>query len=109
MEFTNPGDWHIEGKMHRKKAANQFFRKTLELYPDSPWETDKVIICGGQVIIEWTVRTTFSEPFYGGLSRTVPVVLHGASIVRTANGKITEWTDDYGAGVLMYPFVDSSV
>src|SRR5258708_4672426 len=35
------------------------------------------------------------EPFYGGLSRKVPVSLHGASIVRIDHGKIIDWSDYY--------------
>ena len=39
--------------------------------------------------------TTLMEPSYGGLSRKVPVSLHGASIVRIDDGKITDWSDYY--------------
>jgi hypothetical protein len=58
-------------------------------------QPNNIIVCSEQVVIEWTVRTTFSEPSYAGLSREVPVVLHGASIVQTVGGKITEWADYY--------------
>jgi hypothetical protein len=47
------------------------------------------------VITEWILKTAITEPFYGGLSRKVPVSLHGASIVRIDNGKITGWSDYY--------------
>ena len=50
---------------------------------------------GDYVIMEWTLQATLTEPFYGGLSRKVGVSLHGASVVRTDDGKITEWTDYY--------------
>ncbi len=33
--------------------------------------------------------------FYGDLSRKVRVSVQGASIVRTDNGKITDWADYY--------------
>ena len=36
-----------------------------------------------------------TEPFYGGVSRKVPIEVHGASVVWTANGRITHWTDYY--------------
>jgi ketosteroid isomerase-like protein len=52
-------------------------------------------VSGDHAIIEWTLQTTVTEPFYGGLARKVPVSLHGASIVRTENGKITSWSDYY--------------
>ena len=47
------------------------------------------------MITEWTLKTTITEPFYGGLSQKVPVSLHGASIVRIDNGKITDWSEYY--------------
>jgi len=50
---------------------------------------------GNHVITEWTLQTTLTEPFYGGLTRRVQVSLHGTSIVRIDNGRITDWTDYY--------------
>lgn len=73
----------------------EFFRKAREVYPDTSLQTDKVTACGEYVIIEWTRRTTLTEPFYGGLSRKVPIVSRGVSMVRTAQGKITDWADYY--------------
>jgi ketosteroid isomerase-like protein len=73
----------------------KFFQKTRELYPDSSLQTDRVLVSGDYVLIEWTLRTTLTEAFYGGLSRKVPISLHGASIVRIENGKITDWADYY--------------
>jgi len=83
LEFNSP------------RRLAEFFEKSRELYPGSSLQTDNVIVSGGRVITEWTLRTTLTEPFFGGLLRKVPIELHGASIVRTANGKITEWTDYY--------------
>jgi hypothetical protein len=78
-----------------KERLSEFFRKTRELYPDSFLETDTLFVSGDHVIMEWTLQTTLTEPFYGGLSRKVKVTVHGASIVRTENGKITDWADYY--------------
>ena len=83
LEFNNP------------RRLAEFFRKTREYYPDSSLQTDKVIVSSEHVITEWTLRFTLTEPFYGGQSRKLPIVLKGASIARTANGKITDWTDYY--------------
>jgi len=83
LEFRNP------------RRLAEFFGKTRELYPDSSLQTDNITIARGQTTIEWTLRTTLNEAFYGGLSRKASVVLHGASIVRTENGRIIEWTDYY--------------
>jgi steroid delta-isomerase-like uncharacterized protein len=78
-----------------KERLAEFFRKTGELYPDSLLQTDTVFVSGEHAIIEWTLQATLTEPFYGGLSRKVPVSVHGISIVRTDNGKITDWADYY--------------
>ena len=78
-----------------KERLAEFFRKNRELYPDADLQTDTIFLRGDRVVAEWTLRATLVEPFYGGLSRKVPISLHGASIVRTENGKITGWTDYY--------------
>ena len=73
----------------------EFFRKTRELYPDSCLETNTIFVSGDHVIMAWTLQTLVTESFYGGRSRKVHVSVHGASIVRTEHGKITEWADYY--------------
>ena len=78
-----------------KERLAEFFQKTRELYPDSFLQTDTIFVGGDHVIMEWTLQATLTEPFYGGLSREVRVSLHGASVVRTDDGKITEWADYY--------------
>jgi hypothetical protein len=75
------------------ERLSEFFRKTRELYPDSCLETDTIFVSGEHVIMEWTLQTLVTESFYGGLSRKDHVSVHGASIVRTENGKITDWAD----------------
>lgn len=78
-----------------KERLTEFFQKTRELYPDCLLQTDTIFVSGDHMITEWTLQATLTEPFYGGLSRRVPVSLHGTSIVRTDNGKITDWADYY--------------
>jgi steroid delta-isomerase-like uncharacterized protein len=78
-----------------KERLAEFFQKTRELYPDSSLLTDTIFVSGDHVIIEWTLQATLTEPFYGGLSQKVRVSVQGASIVRTGNGKITDWADYY--------------
>ena len=77
------------------ERLSEFFRKTRELYPDSCLETNMIFVSGEHVIMAWTLYTSVTEPFYGGRSRKVNVSVHGASIVRTENGKITDWADYY--------------
>lgn len=54
---------------------------------------DAVFVSGDRLIGEWTYQTTIAEPFFGGQTRKVLISLHGASVLRTQNGKITDWTD----------------
>ena len=93
-EFTFK-DQGIGLEFKDKERLSEFFWKTRELYPDSFLETDTIMVSGGHVIMEWTLKTTLIEPFYGGLTRKLPISLHGVSIVRTENQKITYWADYY--------------
>jgi len=81
-----------------KERLAEFFQKTRELYADSVLQTDTILMSGDHVIIEWTLRTILTEPtgpFYGGFTWRFPVSLHGTSIVRIENSRITDWTDYY--------------
>ena len=88
-------DQGIGLEFNDRERLAEFFQKTRELYPDSSLQTDRILVSGDYVVIEWILRATSTEPFYGGLSRKVPISLHGASIVRIENGKITDWADYY--------------
>ena len=88
-------DHGIDLDFNEKERLAEFFQKTREFYPDSFRQADTILISGDRVAVEWTVRATLIEPSFGGLSRTVPISLQGVSIVRTDNGKITEWADYY--------------
>jgi ketosteroid isomerase-like protein len=92
FEFKDRG---IGLEFKDRERLEEFFQKCRELYPESSLRTDTILVSGDQVITEWTLETTLMEPFCGGLSRKVPVSLHGASIVRIDNGKITGWSDYY--------------
>ena len=88
-------DHGIDLDFNEKERLAEFFQKTREFYPDSFIQTDTILISGDRVAVEWTVRATLIELSFGGLSRTVPISLQGVSMVRTDNGKITEWADYY--------------
>jgi len=88
-------DHGIDLDFNDKERLAEFFQKTREFYPDSFIQTDTILISGDRVAVEWTVRATLIELSFGGLSRTVPISLQGVSIVRTDNGKITDWADYY--------------
>ena len=73
----------------------EFFQKTREFYPDSFVQVDTIFVSGDRVFVEWTLRATLTEPFFGGLSRKVPITLQGVSNVRMDNGRISDWADYY--------------
>ena len=78
-----------------KERLTEFFRKTRELYPDYFLQADQMFVSDEHVITQWTLQVTIIEPFYAGLTRTVPISIAGVSIVRTDNGKIADWADYY--------------
>src|SRR5262249_14862464 len=88
-------DHGIGAQFKEKERLAEFFQKAQELYPDSLLQTDAIFLSGDHVIVAWTLRATLTERFYGGLSRKVPIRVHGTSVVRTENGKITDWSDYY--------------
>ena len=78
-----------------KGRLTEFFTKARELYPDSAVLVDFLLETDDYVIAEWTLRGTLVEPYFGGLTRRVPITLPGVSIVRTYGGKIIHWSDYY--------------
>ena len=78
-----------------KQRLTEFFQKTRELYPDYSLQTDQLFVSGDHVITQWTLKATITEPFYGGLSRKLPLSLPGVSIVHIDNGEIADWADYY--------------
>jgi len=93
-EFTYE-DHGLRLEFKDKERLSEFFRKTRELYPDSFLEPDTVLVSGNHVTMKWTLQTTVMERIYGGLFRKVQVSVHGVSIIRTENGKTTDWADYY--------------
>jgi hypothetical protein len=58
-------------------------------------QTERILVSSDYVITQWILNTVLTEPFLNGLSRKVPISLHGASIIRVENGKVSEWSDYY--------------
>jgi steroid delta-isomerase-like uncharacterized protein len=78
-----------------KERLTEFLRKTREFYPDYFLQADQTFVSGEHVITQWTLQVTIIEPFYAGLTRSVPISIVGVSVVRTDNGKIADWADYY--------------
>ena len=93
-EFTFE-DHGIGLDFNDKVRLAEFFQKSRELYPDSFVQVDTIFVSGDRVFVEWTLRATLTEPFFGGLSRRVPITVQGVSIVRMDSGRISDWADYY--------------
>ena len=78
-----------------RERLSEFFRKARELYPDNFVQADQTFVSGEHVITQWSLQVTIAEPFYAGLTRSIPISIAGVSIVRTDNGKIADWADYY--------------
>ena len=92
FQFNDHG---IELEFTDSSRLADFFKKARQLYPDSSLQTDRVLVGGDYVTIQWMRHTVLTEPFFGGLSRKVTISLHGASTVRIEDGRVTEWSDYY--------------
>ena len=78
-----------------KGRLTEFFQKARELYPDYVQRLDRMLVSREYVITQWTLQVTIREPFYGGLTTSIPISITGASIVRITDGKIADWADYY--------------
>jgi steroid delta-isomerase-like uncharacterized protein len=88
-------DHGIRLEFNTKDRLAEFFWKARELYPDSLLQTERVFVSGSNALTEWTLQATLLEPTFGNYRWKVPISLHGASVVRTDNGRITSWSDYY--------------
>jgi steroid delta-isomerase-like uncharacterized protein len=88
-------DHGLRLEFNTKDRLAEFFRKARELYPDSLLQTERVFVNGSNALTEWTLEATLLEPTFGNYRWKVPISLHGASLVRTENGRITSWSDYY--------------
>ena len=88
-------DHGIRLEFNTKDRLAEFFWKARELYPDSLLQTERVFVSGSNALTEWTLQATLLEPTFGNYRWKVPISLHGASVVRTENGRITSWSDYY--------------
>jgi hypothetical protein len=85
----------IQLEFSDKERLREFFQKTREAYSGFAIETEAIRQIRDELIGEWTLRATVTEPFFGGMQRKTPIVLRGVSVVRFENGKITQWSDYY--------------
>src|SRR6516225_11807644 len=86
-------DHGIGLEFNAKDRLAEFFQKARELYPDTLIQTETIFVSGQHALTEWTVQATLIEPAFGNWRQKVPISLHGASVVRTENGRIKRWFD----------------
>lgn len=84
-----------------RERLREFLLKERELYSGSSFHVKKSIVTEDHVIAEWLLQYTVKESFHGNFSRDVPVSVQGVSVVRTREGKVTEWTDYYDGLISM--------
>ena len=82
-------------EFNTKDRLAEFFKKARELYPDMFLQSETLFVSDDHAITEWTLQTTLTEPFFGNLTRKVPISLRGASVGLTQNGRIKRWSDYY--------------
>ena len=78
-----------------RARLTEYFSKARELYPDSSPTENRVSTSGDRVTVEWSLQATINEPFYGGMSLEVPVLVRGVSIVQIQEGEVIDWADYY--------------
>ena len=88
-------DHGIRLEFNTKDRLAEFFAKARELYPDSRLQTEEIFVSGSNALAEWTLQATVIEPAFGNCRWKIPLSLHGASVVRIENGRITTWSDYY--------------
>ena len=75
-----------------KRRLIEFFTKSRELFPDTLVQADAIFECGDNVIVEWTLSSTWTfSP--GPLG--IPISLQSASFVHVENGRVREWSHYY--------------
>lgn len=65
-------------EINTRDRLTEFFKKTLELYPDMFLQSETMFVSTAHALTEWTLQTTLTEPFAGNLTRKVPISLRGA-------------------------------
>ena len=78
-----------------KGRLTEFFAKIRERFPDSERRDNTSFSIGDDIISEWTLTATHTEPFLGGRLAKVPIRVRGISVVQIKNGKISQWSDYY--------------
>ena len=88
-------DHGIQLEFNTKDPLTEFFQKAQELYPDMLLQINTIFVSSDRALTEWTLQATLIEPAFGNCRRKIPLSLHGASVVRSENGRITSWSDYY--------------
>jgi hypothetical protein len=74
-------DYGLNLKFDNRQRLREVFNKQIELYPDSLLTVDLQSSRGDNVTVVWTLNASVSQPALGGRTRSVAVVLRGASLI----------------------------
>jgi SnoaL-like domain len=77
-----------------KRRLIEFLQKSRELYPDTVAEVVSIFEYGDHAVAEWKLTATETVPC-GSKGYRFPILLRGATIARTRNGRVTRWSDYY--------------
>src|SRR5260370_10274206 len=68
-----------------KGRLTEFMAKIGERFPDTERRDNTFVSSGNDIISEWTLTATHSEPSLGGRSGKVPIFVRGISVVQLEN------------------------
>jgi hypothetical protein len=88
-------DYGIGLDFRDRKRLMEFFRKERTLYRDSKRHLNAIFVDGSHAVGQWTLRATALEPWFGELTREVPICIHGTSVAQIENDTIVAWSDYY--------------
>jgi steroid delta-isomerase-like uncharacterized protein len=78
-----------------KRRLTEFMAKISERFPDCERRDNTIFSSGDDVISEWTLTATHTEPCLGGRPGKFPICVRGISVMQIKNGKISQWSDYY--------------
>jgi limonene-1,2-epoxide hydrolase len=88
-------DHALKLEFRDKERLIDFFARTNAMFPDSERTDDIILSSATYAISQWTLTATKLEPFVGQRILRIPIRAEGVSIVKIADGRISQWSDYY--------------
>jgi steroid delta-isomerase-like uncharacterized protein len=80
----------VSGKSRGPEAIKAEVGEYRKAFPDLRFDVEELIVSGDRVVTKWTATGTHRGPILGVPPTGKTFVIHGMSIDRLTNGKITE-------------------